>query len=185
DAVLAARRDEPWTVSGVPRLTAFMGGTDPSGAIVGVARQLALVDAEFDIVIVCPDVHRAAVEQALGSSATILAPTPELPTILAHSDIVVSAAGTSAWDICALGVPSLLVGVVDNQSAGLASAVRERLALGVDLVAGGTVADIAPAVSLLLADGALRERLSRASSEAFDGLGKHRVVGAMLATLGE
>lgn len=181
DAVLEARREEPWLLSGMPRLTAFMGGTDPGGAIVAVARELARVTDPFDLVVVCPVVHHASVVAALGDRVTVLAPTPNLPAILARSDVIISAAGTSAWDICTLGVPALLVGVVDNQSAGLASAVSDELVLGVDLTRGGNVRDIAPAVRSLLSDRPLRERLSRRSTAVFDGKGKQRVLEAMLA----
>lgn len=180
NAVLDARRDSPWFIPGVPRLTAFMGGTDPGGVIARVAGELAAMDVHLDITVVAPVVHHEAVAAAL-PGATLLAPTTDLPAILAQSDLVVSAAGTSAWDICALGVPALLVGVVDNQSSSLAQAVAHGLALGIDLTLGDDLARLPGEVARLATDRALRESLSRASTAAFDGLGKRRVRDAVVA----
>jgi len=181
DAVLDGRRDQPWLVDGVPRVTAFMGGTDSSGTIVAVARQLALVGEAFDVVVVCPPAFHPDVVDALGPTVTVLAPTPDLPRILAGSNVIVSAAGTSAWDICTLGVPALLVGVVDNQSASLQRATAGGLVLGIDLVRGGSLEELPGAVRLLLTDVGARETLSRHSTAAFDGEGKRRVLEAMLS----
>lgn len=183
DAVLSARRDQPWRMSGVPRLTAFMGGTDPGGIIVGLAEQLARSEERLDVTVVAPSASHSAVVDLL-PRATVLAPTPELPVILAHSDAIVSAAGTSAWDVCTLGVPALLVGVVDNQSAGLEQVVGQGLALGIDLTRGGSLESVTGEIARIVRDNDLRESLSRSSTAAFDGGGKRRVAGEMASRLG-
>ena len=35
--------------------------------------------------------------------------------LISNSDLVITAAGTTVWEICCLGVPSVLVAVEDNQ----------------------------------------------------------------------
>lgn len=179
DAILTARRPEPWLLPESPTLTAFMGGTDPTGTIVGVARALAAARHPFDATIVTPERFHSEVRAALGREATVVAPTVGLPKLLARADVVVSAAGTSAWDVCTLGVPALLVGVVDNQSTSLARAVEGGLVLGVDLVEGGVLSDVSAGVDRLLSDRILRQELSRSSTALFDGLGATRVADAM------
>jgi spore coat polysaccharide biosynthesis predicted glycosyltransferase SpsG len=102
---------------------------------------------------------------------------------MAGADVVISAAGTSAWDICTLGVPAVLVAVVDNQRKSMRQAISGGLALGLDIVAGGpeTLAEVAQLLGRLLDEVALRRSLSVASRLAFDGNGASRVVTAVEA----
>ena len=181
DGFISARRPNPARIIDVPHVTAFMGGTDPTGVIVAVAEQLALVSMPFTLTVVAPERFHGEVAAAL-PAAQVIAPTTDLPALLGRSDVIVSAAGTSAWDVCTLAVPALFIGVVDNQSASLRALIDGGYALGVDLAAGGDVTEIAPAVASLLSNQALRDSLSARCAGQFDGLGKNRVVAAMTAS---
>jgi len=182
DAFLSARRPDPSALVAVPHVTAFMGGTDPSGIIVEVARQLARVSGPFSLTVVSPAAHTVAVHAALGGhSAEVISPTSELPVILGRSDVIVSAAGTSAWDVCTLAIPALFVGVVDNQSHSLAAITAGGCAIGIDLVLGESLNRLTSAVNSLARDVELRASLSAQCAAVFDGLGKNRVVAALNA----
>ncbi len=179
--IVRARRSEPWKFRGDrPNILCFMGGTDPSGIIVEVAAALARFGQDNALIFVAPERLHAPLRAALQhpARAGILPLTPELPALFAEADIVVSASGTSAWDLCTLGIPTVLVAVVDNQRASLHQAVQRELTLGVDIVEAGTeaLAELGPLVGDLIDDSALRERLSRRSRAAFDGRGVQRVV---------
>jgi spore coat polysaccharide biosynthesis predicted glycosyltransferase SpsG len=116
----------------------------------------------------------------------VIAPTPELPKILSEANIAISASGTSAWELCTLGIPSLLLAVVGNQVDPLKRLVDRQLVLGLDLtstksreqshVAGG---DIASVVRHLIREEKMRQILTERCRDDFDGLGKDRVVLAM------
>ena len=108
----------------------------------------------------------------------LLAPTPELPALLGDADIVVSAAGTSTWDLCALGLPSVLIAVVDNQAEPLAQATSAGLTLGISAVENSAAIgrELLPCLVRLLEDEGLRRTLSVNCVGAIDGLGKARVV---------
>ena len=175
--VLRARREQPWHFrSHEPRLLAFMGGTDPTGSIIPLAQVLAAFNGSLETTIVAPGRFHEALRGII--DADILLPTPDLPRYLGEADLVVSAAGTSAWDVCALGLPALFVAVVDNQVRSLAEAVARGVALGLDAVDEGAdaFARAAGPLSQLVGDESLRERLSRAATTEFDGLGARRVV---------
>ncbi len=182
-AITAERREAPWLLAGTPRVVAFMGGTDPAGLIVDVARALVRVQTECVVTVIAPDAHRAAVGGVLGSGGRVVAPTQELPAILGKADVVVSAAGTSAWDLATLGIPAVLVGIVDNQELSLRRIAEAGLAETIDVFAGGVAAlDALPGlVDTLLADGQERERLSRAGMALFDGRGPQRIADALEA----
>ena len=185
DGFLAVRRPDPSALVAVPQVTAFMGGTDPSGIIVEVARELAKVPGPLTLTVIAPAAHTAAVRHALaGHPARVITPTAELPTLLGSSDVIVSAAGTSAWDVCTLAIPAVFVGVIDNQSPSLAAIAARGYALGIDLVLGESLDRLSSAVDGLARDAALRARLSAQCATVFDGLGKNRVVAAMTAQHG-
>jgi len=184
DAVLEARRPEPWLIQGGrATIVSFMGGTDPTGACTHVVRELVHADVEADLVVVAPGEQHEAIRSLLAgrSGAEVLLPTPDLPQLFARADIVVSAAGTSAWDLCTLGVPSVLMAVVENQSPSLAEAVARGAALGLDVSddVRSLVGRLGALVITLLSEEATRHRLSMTSREIFDGEGKSRVVDRM------
>jgi len=103
--------------------------------------------------------------------------------LLAAATVVVSAAGTTAWELCALGRPAVLVAVAGNQEAvgtALADAGGARY-LG-PLDAAGEDAVVAEVVDLL-ADAAARERLGHRAGELIDRLGADRVVTELRSSL--
>lgn len=183
DEFLIARPEEPATVGKPMRLAAFMGGTDADGAIVRVAQQIATVDVAMHLTMVAPvrwhDDVRAALE---GWDVTVIEPTTELPRILGSANVVVSAAGTSAWDVCTLGIPSLFIGVVENQSDSLARLRETGLAFGIDVSLGEPLDAVGPMVARLATDDAVRTAFASRCRTTFDGLGKARVADALEAT---
>lgn len=106
----------------------------------------------------------------------MVAPTAAFPLLLAHADIVVSATGTSAWDICTMGIPAVFAAVVANQQAGLHALVDSGVALGIDASQDlGMLQGLRGQVELLLADEYLRREGVEKSLVAFDGGGAARV----------
>lgn len=183
-SVRAARRERAWEIPATPpRVVAFMGGSDPLHASLAVGRALVASVPHAEISLVAPEHLSGELKEILApvASGRVLAPTPDLPRLLSDADVVVSAAGTSAWDVCTLGVPSVLVAVVDNQRDSLNRALASGVALGIDAVIEPEtrIAEVGPLVDRLLLDHALRRRLSENCLTAFDGAGAGRVVSAM------
>lgn len=165
-----------------PRIVAFMGGSDPTGAMRTIAGALATLDVTISGDLVVAPAWRAAVEAIVAphKGLSVLAPTPDLPRLLAAADVVVSAAGTSSWDICTVGIPAVFVGVVDNQLDGLRALVGHGVGLGADLTVSDTGdALVAERITTVLRDGSLRDRLFEACTTTFDGRGTDRVADAL------
>lgn len=184
--VLEQRRRAPWEpVHARPSVLSFMGGTDPTLASSNVVAALIAVRELIDLTVVAPISQHSTILDEWGSEAglTLLAPTPDLPALFGKADIVVSAAGTSAWDICSLGVPSVLIAVVSNQTHSLEAAVSSGIALGVDAVSDSRAigARLPGLVRQLLDDVDLRRMLSEHCLKIFDGNGASRVVDALEA----
>lgn len=181
DAVLAERREHPWHMSSSrPSVVAFAGGTDPTDAGPRMAEALVGLGDSVDVTFVAPKIRHLAIAEAFGREAAprILAPTTELPTLLGAADVVVSAAGTSAWDVCTLGIPSVLIAVVGNQQSSLMQAVSRGLSLGIDATHESTAIRryLGAMVSQLVSNQEMRKNLSRECLATFDGRGKVRVV---------
>jgi spore coat polysaccharide biosynthesis predicted glycosyltransferase SpsG len=111
----------------------------------------------------------------------VIAPTNDLPRLLGEADAVVSACGTSAWELCTLGIPSLLIAVADNQRRSLADVQSIGVALGIDAIKSASEHrdEIGESMSRLISEQSLRRALTGRCGELFDGAGKVRVVEAM------
>ena len=116
------------------------------------------------------------------SGFQVSSPTTELPALLAQADIALSAAGTSSWEICTLGIPSVLMSVVENQRASLRELAGRGLGWGIDaadLSPAELVGAIQEALHTLLMEEQLRQNISQNCLSSFDGRGARRVVDAM------
>jgi len=105
---------------------------------------------------------------------------PDMAWLCANADIAVGAAGSSAWERCVLGLPSLMVILADNQREAAQALAEREAALVVDAADPGFDAAFDLALMRLLTDPGLRRRLSAASAEVCDGLGAPRVAEAFL-----
>lgn len=184
DGILAQRREFPNLVRHSPsRVIAFMGGSDPRGAIAAVVGALVAANLEIELTAICPPATFMTVSELAShhSWVSVIEPTNELPRLLADADAVISASGTSAWELCTLGIPSLLIAVVDNQRQALANAQAAGVALGIDAIASIDVlqGDIGPALHRLVHEPSLRRNITTRCRDLFDGAGKVRVVEAM------
>jgi len=165
----------------------FFGGTDPNGAVVRATQSIVEANADVQLTVVCTERWMPEVMQACeGSDASVLALTPELPFILSTADVVVSAAGTSAWDVCTLGRPAVFVAVVDNQQPALAHITNHGVALALDATAekSSDLQLVGSLVSRLVHSEGERRSLVERCATIFDGNGKSRVVDRMERILG-
>jgi spore coat polysaccharide biosynthesis predicted glycosyltransferase SpsG/RimJ/RimL family protein N-acetyltransferase len=167
-----------------------MGGTDPVGLAPAAVELLAHTGLSLDVTVIAVGENADLVgAAALGSrlSLNILAPVDDLAAVMARQGLVISAAGTSVWELCCIGVPMALIWAVENQCEGYDRVVAAGAALGLggpelggvelsgrELSEGGE-----GAVSLLrtaLTDSRARADLVRAGRRIVDGLGGWRVV---------
>lgn len=167
------------------RVVVVMGGADPArcapDALTAVQAAASSLGAEVDVTVVASPETRdrldASAAQAEGT-VTVIEPTPELAAHLARADLVVSAAGTTVWELCAMRVPMALVCVVDNQRTGYEEVLRRGMARGLGTPADLRGAEATATLARLLADPAARAELARTADEVVDGLGAWRIVSA-------
>lgn len=187
DEVLALRPSEPPVLrpAGVPKVFAFFGGTDAYGAGPYVVQALAATGVPFEATVVAPGEELgagiAAVRLQEGQSVQVIGPTSQLAKAVVGADLVVSASGTSTWELLCLGATAGLVCVVDNQELGYERAVATGAAAGVGTLAELKVDSTAAAAVLrkLLTDPQERAQLAQAGWKLVDGQGRARVADAL------
>jgi spore coat polysaccharide biosynthesis predicted glycosyltransferase SpsG len=166
------------------RVLVVMGGTDPVGLAPAAVRLLASTGLALEVTVIAVGENGKWARAAARGSAlslSVLAPVDDLAAMMSGQDLVVSAAGTSVWELCCIGVPMALVWAVDNQRDGYDRVVAAGAALGLGGPAPGEAERHRDehAVGLLrtaLTDSRRRADLARTGRDVVDGLGAWRVV---------
>lgn len=173
-----------WRGEPVQRLIASMGLADPEAMAVRATelmRQRA-GSAGIDVVLgpTGPNLSRLNRIARHDTRLALHVETPHVARLMAEADIAVGDAGASAWERCALGLPSITVMMCEAQRP-MAYALAERKA---SIVVDGGAADfdetVDKALLRLMTDARLRRQLADASSEFCDGQGAARVAEAFL-----
>lgn len=196
DRVRAGRRspaDDAATPIGAhrpARVLAVFGGTDPFGAAPVLTPLLLQTGLPLDLTVVTPDpAVRAGIEAFVrhdGQTVNAVPPISDLPAVAAAADLVVSASGSSVWELLCLGVPTAAVCVVDNQQPGYTETVRRGVVAGLGRLDALRADEAAPAVEVLrnlIRDPAARDALAARGRHLVDGHGRQRVADALQRVL--
>jgi UDP-2,4-diacetamido-2,4,6-trideoxy-beta-L-altropyranose hydrolase len=177
----AVRPGEPSGTGQLREVLVTLGGSDPDNLTRVVLEGLVQAGAaglHLSVVVGGANPHWGALQAEWGRSpaVTLLRDVPDLPARMAAADLAVSAAGSTCWELCCLGVPFLTVVTADNQR-GIARAldqegVAQALGEGAALQPGA----VAQAVARLAGDVALRQMMSHRGRALVDGRGAARVV---------
>lgn len=106
----------------------------------------------------------------------VLVNVSDMARHMVESDLAIGAAGSTSWERCCLGLPSLLVCLADNQREALHALGEAGAALPLEL------ADAASALPRFFARpdlAAVLATMSQAASQVTDGRGAERVLDAM------
>lgn len=103
----------------------------------------------------------------------------DLSGYMQASDLVISAGGSTLYELACIGTPTVAVPIVPNQMQNVQGFVKLGLGLGVDLAGQGQEA-LVRCVQSLLEDAALRSSLSRAAQDSVDGNGAERIACKLL-----
>lgn len=182
-----------------PRVLVVFGGTDPFGGAPVAAELVLATGRPVQVIAIASDATNAeqlaALPRAEGQSLEVLARTDDLPALAVDCDVVVSASGSTVWELACLGVATGLVCVVDNQQVGYriatgmdehgsaedeAAAGREQLCVPVGILEQLRVDPSAREQAVeqlgrLLDDSAWRHRLAVRGQQLVDGRGRERV----------
>lgn len=164
------------------RILITMGGADPdnvSGRVVGALLALKRDDLKVKIVIGPLNPHRPALNAQLTGapfSAELLEPVSKMAPLMQWADLAISAAGSTCWELAALGVPMLVTVLADNQEKVVTSLADHGVAINLDWFHSWQPAHLAMVIAELLADQQQRRSMGERGQGLVDGKGAKRVI---------
>jgi RimJ/RimL family protein N-acetyltransferase len=161
----------------------MMGGSDPENVTARVIEALIIagLDLETTVVIGGSSPHFAMLQELVASSGQEVILRRDVPNMaepMAAADVAISAAGSTCWELCLLGLPALLVDVADNQT----EVARELDRRGCAIRVGDrsvSAEKIADELTRLVGSHELRRSLSQRSRQLVDGNGATRIVSVL------
>ncbi len=188
DVADLARGREPAVRAQVERVFVSFGLSDIgmiAARAVRVLRPLAPW-ARFDVAL-AGDASSLAALRAMAegdAGVRVHADARDMAALMAAADVAVGAGGSSTWERCALGLPTLAAIVADNQREVIRRLADDGVLLAADMAwAGFDDALAAGFVELLAFE--TRERLAKASRALCDGQGAARAASAILGLLSQ
>lgn len=171
----------------VRRLLVAFGGTDPDNAtglaLEAIAR--AGLEAAVDVVLGPRAPHLDSVRRQAAAlpAARVLTGVEDMAALMAAADLAIGAGGTSSWERCCLGLPTLLVVIAGNQEH-----IARALADAGAALAAGRMSELSPdGLAALLrataADSACLATMSECAAGICDGSGINRLA-PRLETMG-
>ena len=157
-----------------------MGGTDYFNSTGAILKALGVVEfsAHLHITVAMgpnapwiDNVRQLA--KSLPLDIEVLVNVEGMAQLMASSDLVIAAAGSTSWELCCLGIPTVLVQLADNQrevAAALASAGAVKLVTAFDNIQ----IDV-PKALIEMFDPEVLVRFGQTAQTITDGLGVIRV----------
>lgn len=97
-----------------------MGGSDPENvtksALVGIRKSGLNVDVDIMIGAGSPNLYYLQEFLTDFPQAQLYIDTPKVPELMSRADIAIGAGGTTSWERCCMGLPTLAVTLAENQS---------------------------------------------------------------------
>jgi UDP-2,4-diacetamido-2,4,6-trideoxy-beta-L-altropyranose hydrolase len=167
------------------RILVTMGGVDKDNATGKVldALQLCELPDDVEIVVISGSAapHLDAVrEQArnMPVKTTVRTAIDNMAEEMILADIAVGAAGSTSWERCCLGLPSLLVVLADNQQV-IATAL-DKVGAAVQIGKADDISTRLPQAMQRVNDSSLLQQMSGNAQALVDGAGCERVLDIML-----
>ena len=155
-----------------PKVVVVMGGGAAPSAVAAAVTALRETGVPASIL---------AISATPVPGVEVIPPTPNLPSLFASADLVLSAAGVTLLELCCIGTPTALVQIADNQAAGYEAAVAQGLAAGL----GTDPREHIETLRTLLQHPDQRKALGEKAKTVVDGRGADRILDKIEAQLHE
>lgn len=169
------------------RLLVFFGGSDPtnetSKTLLAI-QMLNMPDIETIVIIGTSNPFRAEIERlALQIKGVTCYFNPEnIAELMAASDICIGAGGSSTWERCCMGLPSIVISVAENQRRVIEDIGRQGIVVDMGCQDKINEFDLKNEIENLIKDIDKRRMMSVKSKGLVDGKGSNRVADIMLGT---
>ncbi len=160
------------------------GGADPEGISERLMRELcpAWPEVRFHFVVGALNPRIGELKSLESDNIMLHIQEKNMSHLMRKCDLAISAAGTTLYELCAAGVPTITYTLADNQVI----AAKQFEAQGIMISAGDCrgnnrfVQAIEERLRTMMADQALRIKLSQSMQRLVDGYGADRIVRELL-----
>lgn len=176
----AARQASPRRVGTARRIFVFFGGADLGNATAKALHALRATAAhwqEADVLVGAANPHAAQIA-ALCRELTgvrLHRDVADVAQLMAAADLALGAGGTTTWERCCLGLPSLVVAIAANQEAVCDALSRQGCLDYLGRSDEVTARHLQQQLERLLADASRRQGQCSKGRSLVDGLGTRRV----------
>ena len=166
----------------MPRLTAYESPFQVTlkGVAAGLVGTLVMTSALQAAAMIIGRVKAATVEDE-ARRPVIVHDVKDVAALFASVDLAIAAAGSTAWELAAMGVPMLLVAVADTQRVVIDPLVAAGAAERLGLEAAKDEGRLAGAIQTFVRAGPSTFRtMARAGEKLVDGRGAERICRALV-----
>ncbi len=169
------------------RVLISLGGTDSQGLtlrILEMWRELP-VELQADVIVTRAMPFRQAVLDIARDlpNVTVHCDVASLAPLMREADLAIGAGGTTSWERCATGLPTLLIRVADNQKAVIAALVRAGAGLDLGMDDSGLAVRLTAALTEFTLNPSMLADMAVAAAKICDGFGTGRVLCALAGTV--
>ena len=171
------------------RVLVTIGGADITNSTASILRQLRRIPEPLEIKVVLgqiaagrPEILRPiqdAIALYPSGRVQLEIATQDMPTLMQWSDIAISAAGGTSWELAYMGVPSILISVADNQIPNVTYLSRKQAAVYLGAPDQVELPGFIELFKSMIDDVALRTGLSLKSQALIDGGGARRIASTL------
>ena len=174
----------------VRRVQIFFGGADPSNEtarVLKAIRSLKIGLTSIDVIVGAANPRREEIKALCATSPRIRyhSNVDNMAELMAQADLAIGAGGTTTWERCCLGLPSLIIAVAENQ----VEIGEDADQLGVGIYLGRekqvTTSEITERITKLTKEPESIAEMSRRGMMLVDGLGATRVADCLTKTVCE
>ena len=161
----------------VHRVLVSMGGMDPGNETSKSIQLLKGKSVAVDVVVGAANPHRDAIKRQCAQAGFEFHLQPSnMAELMAAADLAIGAGGTTTWERCRLGLPTLQIAIAPNQEA----PSRALAEAGLVTYAGASLTE--DSLLKVLGNAEMLRQQSRRVAELVDGQGARRVAAALLAS---
>ena len=173
------------------RILITSGGSDPAGLALKAVRAVDRVkeDLEPALMLGAAFCHLGALQELLTGTRKdfrIHTDPADVAGLMSQSDLAVASFGVTAYELAALGVPTVYSCLSDDHSA--SASVLDSLGVGINTGVHTAAASqdlLTEKISLLVRDRRLRNRMSETATATFDALGASRIGNQIVSRLAQ
>ncbi|MHB1126203.1 MAG: UDP-2,4-diacetamido-2,4,6-trideoxy-beta-L-altropyranose hydrolase [Bacillota bacterium] len=166
------------------RILVFLGGSDPDDITSKVLKNLQLInrpELEVDVVVGGANPHKEKVKRACEAlpRANFFFNIDNIAELISRADLAVGAGGSSTWERCCLGLPTLGLSLSPNQEILLQGAAQAGVAVDLGPSSQITSLNLAQKIENLFPGRFSLRQMSEKGMRLVDGLGVERVIRKM------